>query len=202
MITVESQLADRRRTRVFFRTLPPDSGTADVVAGARYWDEEDQAREPVLRSILSQANLRAVAYPTLGHRDVLQVFLRSDGTDELAFACVLVSGARLRDMLEHSSPVVEGFALQVLPGEQLSMEGVRAGLQAWIERCFPGIVLPSITVERWTGPEGILYEVLELLLSRPYPPPELSQAGSGLEDASTELEPDPSIAQPPYEAAA
>jgi hypothetical protein len=202
MITMESQVADRRRTRVFFRTLPPDPGTADTVAGARYWDDEDQAREPVLRSIVSQANLRAVAYPTLGHRDVLQVFLRADGTDELTFACALVSGARLRDMLEHSSPIVEGFALQVLPGEQLSMEGVRAGLQAWIERCFADIVLPSITVERWTGPEGILYEVLELLLSWPCPTTALSQAAGGPEDASAELEPDPSLAQPPYEAAA
>jgi len=202
MIAVESQLADRRRARVFFRTLPPDPGVADTVAEARYWDDEDQAREPVLRSILSQANLRAVAYPTLGHRDVLQVFFKADVTDDLTFACVLVSGARLRDMLEHASPIVEGFALQVLPGEQLSMEGVRAGLQAWIERCFPDIVLPSMTVERWTGPEGILYEVLELLLTCPYPTTEFSQAAEGPEGASTEVQPDPRIAQPPYEAAA
>jgi len=202
MIAVESQLADRRRARVFFRTLPSEPGTAGTVASARYWDDEDQAREPVLRSILSQANLRAIAYPTLGHRDVLQVFFKTDGTDDLTFACVLVSGARLRDMLEHSSPIVEGFALQVLPGEQLSMEGVRAGLQAWIERCFPDVVLPSMTVERWTGPEGILYEVLELLLSGPPQIAELAQAAEGSEDASTELQPDPNIAQPPYEVAA
>src|SRR5512147_535823 len=121
MIIVESQGADGRRTRVFFRTLPPDPGVADTLAEARYWDDEDQAREPALRSMLSQANLRAVAYPTIGHRDVLQLFLRANGTDELTFACALVSGARLRDMLEHASPIVEGFALQVLPGEQLSM---------------------------------------------------------------------------------
>ncbi len=202
MITVESQLADRRRTRVFLRTLPPDPGVADTVAEARYWDDEDQAREPVLRSIVSQANLRAVAYPTIGHRDVLQVFLRANDTGELTFACTLVSGARLRDMLEHSSPIVEGFALQVLPGEQLSMEGVRAGLQAWIQRCFPDIVLPGMTVERWTGPEGILYEVLELLLSWSHPMRELAQAAESPEAASTEVQPDPSIAQPPYEAAA
>ena len=201
MIIVESQLAGRRSARVFFRTLPSDPGVADIAAGARYWDDDDQAREPVLRSILAQINLRAIAYPTAGHRDVLQVSLRSNHTEELTFACVLVSGARFRNMLEHSSPIVEGFALQVMPGEQLSMEGVRAGLHAWIERCFPDIVLPSLTVERWTGPEGILYEVLELLLS-PHPTGGLSQASVSLDDPSVELQPDPSIAQPPYEAAA
>lgn len=65
-----------------------------------------------------------------------------------------MSGTRLRDMLARSSTVVEGFALQVLQGEHLSMAGICAALHVWVERCFPDLVLPSITVERWTGPEG------------------------------------------------
>jgi hypothetical protein len=193
VITVESTVAGGRRARGFFRDLPLVEN-AEAAIAARYWDDEDQLREPVLRAALSRTPVRAIAYPTLGHRDVLQVFLKDD-QDHLVFACVLISGARLRDMLAQSSPIIEGFALQVLPGEHLSMEGVRAALQAWVERCFPHLVLPSITVERWTGPEGILHELLELLVSQPTPElpgPELP----------SEIEPDPEIAQPPYEIAA
>jgi hypothetical protein len=193
VITFESTLVDGRRARGFFRQLPRASD-AEAAITTRYWDEEDQEREPVLRAILSRPTVRAIAYPTLGHRDVLQVFLK-DSEDQPVFASVLVSGTRLRDMLAQSSPIIEGFTLQVLPGEHLSMEGVRAALQAWVERCFPRLVLPSITVERWTGPEGLLQELLELLISQPTPEiPNLEQP--------SEVEPDPDIAQPPYEIAA
>ncbi len=146
MIVVESQLADHRRARVFFGESPPDAQAADSAAAARYWDDEDQDREPALRRILAQTNVSAVAYPTEGHRDVLQVFFREHDRDGLVFACVLVSGARWRDMLARSSPLVEGFALQVLQGEHLSMEGIRAALHVWVERCFPDIVLPRLDV--------------------------------------------------------
>lgn len=199
MITFESQLPDERRARGFFRELP-DPNSANAIIAERYWDDDDQAREPALRRIVTRANVSAIAYPTLGHRDVLQVFLRdSDGAP--LFGCVLVSGARLRDMLAQSSPMVEGFALQVLPSEHLSIESIRAALQSWIERCFPNVVLPSLAVERWTGPEGILPELLELLLSQPAasaPFPTVVTDG----DASDELHPDPGLAQPPYELAA
>jgi hypothetical protein len=202
MIVVESQRAGQRRARVFFRELPRDLQTADSAVVARYWDDEDQDREPSLRRILAQTNVSAVAYPTSGHRDVLQVFLKDSDRDDLVFACVLVSGSRLRDMLARSAPIVEGFALQVLQGEHLSMEGIRAGLQVWVERCFPDIVLPSITVERWTGPEGILHELLEWLHAQPNPILEVSESFPSRDDAPAELEPDPGLAQPPYEAAA
>jgi hypothetical protein len=148
MIVVESQLAGRRRARAFFQELPVDSQAADTAVVTRYWDDEDQEREPALRRIVAQTNVSAVAYPTSGHRDVLQVFLKEHDRDDLLFACVLITGARLRDMLARSSPIVEGFGLQVLPGEHLSMEGIRSALQVWVERCFPDIVLPNITVER------------------------------------------------------
>jgi hypothetical protein len=198
MIIVESRLPNEHRARGFFRELA-DPRTASAIIAEQHWDDDDRAREPVLRRILAQANVSAVAYPTTGHRDVLQVFLR-DGDGSPVFACVLVSGARLRDMLAQSSPVVEGFALQVLPSEQLSVESMRAGLQSWIERCFPDLVLPSLVVERWTGPEGLLYELLELLLSRP--DPIMLTMISEDADQVDELRPDPGLAQPPYELAA
>ena len=196
MITFETRLANGHRARGFFRELPAPHA-AEVAIVERYWDEDDQARAPILRNLLSRTNVEAVAHPTLGHRDVLQVFLK-DG-EELVFACVLVSGARLREMLAQSSPVVEGFALQVLQSEHLSVESIRTALQSWIERCFPGLVLPSFTVERWTGPDGILLELLELLLSQP---DSLEASATVVADAPADLHPDPGIAQPPYEVAA
>jgi hypothetical protein len=154
MITFESKLANGHRARGFFRELP-EPEVAAVIIAERYWDDDDQARLPALQRILQQPNVSAIAYPTLGYRDVLQIFLRDSGGEPM-FACVLVSGARLRDMLAQSSPIVEGFALQVLPSEHLSVESVRAALQSWIERCLPDVVLPNLVVERWTGPEGII----------------------------------------------
>lgn len=200
MITVECLLDQERRARAFFRELPPSSRAAEATIAARYWDEDDQLREPVLRSILTDRTVRAVAYPTFGHRDVLQVFLKRNDND-FVLACVVVTGARLREMLAASSPIVEGFALQVMQGEQLSVEGVRAAVHAWIERCFPGVVLPSVTIELWTGPEGIPSELIELLHSQPPPIREASPA-TATADAPAELEPDPALAQPPYEIAA
>jgi hypothetical protein len=141
MITIETMLANERRARGFFRELPAPQ-IAQAVVAERYWDDDDQARAPSLQNILSRTNVSAIAYPTLAHRDVLQVFLRDEGDDDLVFACVLVSGARLRAMLAQSSPIVEGFALQVLPSEHLSVESIRAALQSWIERCFPELGYP------------------------------------------------------------
>jgi len=198
MITFESQLANQHRARGFFRELP-DPEAATAVIAEQYRDDDDQARELALRRILQRSNASAIAYPTLGHRDVLQVFLR-DSSGELVFACVLLSGARLREMLAQSSPIVEGFALQVLPSEHLSVESVRAALQSWIERCFPDLMLPSLTVERWTGPDGILQELLELLLAHPRAQPATLIVNDA--DESGELHPDPGLAQPPYELAA
>lgn len=199
MITVESQLEDGRRARAFFRELPPNIHTADAAIAAGYFDDDDRLREPLLRDILNARNVLAIAYPTHGHRDVLQVFLRSSD-DDLVLACVVVTGARLRNMLAGSLPVVEGFALQVMQGEQLSANGIRAALQAWIERCFPRLTLPSVLLELWTGPDGVSSELLELLYSRSLP---IANASAGFDaNAPTELEPDPGLAQPPYEVAA
>jgi hypothetical protein len=61
--------------------------------------------------------------------------------------------------------------------------------------------MPSLVVERWTGPEGILPELLELLLSQPAASAPLPTVITG-GDASEELHPDPGLAQPPYELAA
>ncbi|HET7501582.1 MAG TPA: hypothetical protein VFK02_11280 [Kofleriaceae bacterium] len=201
MISIECQRADRRRARVIFRGPPVDAVAAEDIAEARFWDDDDPEREPLLRRLLVQPNVSAIAYPTSGHRDVLQVFLR-EPEGGLVFACVMMSGARLRDLLTQSPFIVEGFSLQILQGEHLSMEGIRTALLVWVERCFPDVVQPSITIERWTGPEGILQELLEWLYAQPSLQLEVSNAIFRGDDASSELHPDPGLADPPLEAAA
>ena len=79
MIAVEMSVAGGRRARVFSRdanTLPVDVAT---VAEGAYWDDDDRARDPLLRATLEDRNVRVVAYPTIHRRDVLQVFLRCGG---------------------------------------------------------------------------------------------------------------------------
>lgn len=83
MITVETKLANGHCVRGFFRELPAPQ-IAEAMVMERYWDGDDQARAPILRSILARTNVSAIAHPTLGHRDVLQVFLRGEA-DDLVF---------------------------------------------------------------------------------------------------------------------
>ncbi|MBI4699725.1 MAG: hypothetical protein HY744_00935 [Deltaproteobacteria bacterium] len=97
-------------------------------------------------------------------------------------------------MVGESAWILEGFALQAAPGDRLTAEGVRAAVQAWVERVFPGEVLPGIALELWTGPQGVSHDLLELLLADTRL--ELREIGP------TEIEPDSALAQPAYEEAA
>lgn len=80
MIIVESQIADHRRARVFFRELPPDAQTADALATARYWDDEDQDREPVLQHILA----RPMSAPSHTRRKDTAMSFRSSSRTTIA----------------------------------------------------------------------------------------------------------------------
>jgi hypothetical protein len=110
MISIKCQRADRRRARVVFRGAPVDAVTTEDIAAARFWDDDDEKREPLLRRLLAQPNVRAIAYPTSGHRDVLQVYLPEPDQGGLVFACVMMSGARLRDLLKQSLRCRSGWS--------------------------------------------------------------------------------------------
>ncbi|HEX4419225.1 MAG TPA: hypothetical protein VH165_15040 [Kofleriaceae bacterium] len=101
--------------------------------------------------------------------------------------------ARLRETLREL-PFVEGFSHQVIQGDHLSVEGVRTAARVWIERCFPQ-ASTNLVVELWTGPDGISYEVLALILSSKT----VRVASPAFEGG---VEPDPNIVQPQYETAA
>ncbi len=202
MITgIEAETEDGRRARVFFTDLPTSQDAASTAVAARFWDDEtDIERSALLSQILRHQNVRALAFPTSGLPGTIQLFLRDEQTGRRIFACVLVTGERLRELLRVSSPLVEGFSLQVMPGERLSMQGIHAGCQAWVERCFPKLVLPDITVQHWTS-AGISEDLLKILLpdhKRMIPTDGMAENDG---DASIEIAP-AAIVQPPYEAAA
>lgn len=75
-----------------------------------------------------------MAYPTIGRRDALQVFLRDDA-GEFVYVFTLVSQMGLRDMLRLSPVIVEGFSLQVSQAERLTDDAAGAALDAWAQRC-------------------------------------------------------------------
>jgi len=201
MITVvESEMADGRRARVFFADLPTSPDAARTAVASQFWEDvADVDREMLLRRILGQRNVRATAFPTSGMPGTIQLFLKDEQSGRRIFACVLTTGERLRELLKQRSPLVEGFSLQVMQGERLSMEGIRTGARAWAERCFPGLVLPSITVQRWAAPTGISRDVLGILLSEHK---RVLMHSDAAEAPDKELEPDPTIAEPPCEVAA
>lgn len=179
--------------RVFFRDPPSDVSPLSLPnVQDEFWDEEDREREPSLREVVRQDVVRAVAYPTVGHPDVLQVFLSMPSSvDDLLFACTLISGERLHALVESQGYVVEGFALQVAPGMRLTLEGVRAAVQVWVERCFVDVAPPEVVVDLWTDADGIPEDMLRLLLA--------PTVGERVQSAPTEVKPDPDVADPPYE---
>lgn len=191
MIAIDVDVGGGRSAVVYVPTLER-IGESAALASAMYWDEEDLAREPLLRRLIDTPSLHAVVFPTLPQRDVLQVFLRGEGgEDDLLFACAMITLARLDELLR-DGPVVEGFTLQVARNRHLTLEAVRAAVIAWVERTFPDLPLPSITVEHWTGPAGLSRELLDVLLAG-----DGATASANALPAEVDL-PDPTVAQPPY----
>ena len=192
VLVIASEIpAGTRRARIWaadVRALPSGPPAGDDW----FWDDEDREREPLLRAALARPVVRAVAYPTVGAEDVLQVFLGHDG--ELIFACVVESEERLSADLAQRPTIVEGFSLQVAPLRRLTVDGVRAALQSWRERNFPDIGAPAFVLELWTDPRGIRRDLLDVLAA--LAPVTVSEPVPG------EIEPDPALADPPFEDAA
>ena len=157
-----------------------------------FWDDDDRAREPLLRAALAGPVVRAIAFPTIGVEDVMQVFL-DDGSD-LVFACVVESEERLSADLAQRSTIVEGFSLQVAPVRRLTVDGVRAELQSWRERNFADLSAAVFALELWTDRTGIRRDLLDVLASLAAP-----VVSESVPDG---VEPNPALADPPYEDAA
>lgn len=183
--------AGSRRARIWaldVRAMPATPPAGD----AWFWDDGDREREPLLRAAVGRPVVRAVAYPTMGAEDVLQVFLDHDG--ELVFATVVESEERLAHDLVGRATIVEGFSLQVAPMRRLTVDGVRAAMQAWRERNFPDAGAPAFVLELWTDPSGIRRDLLDVFGA-------LGPAAVS-EPVPEELDPDPAVADPAFEDAA
>ena len=120
-----------------------------------YCDDGDADREGVLRDLVARGTVEAVAFPTTGAPDVVQLFFVDAKARRRVFACVLITETRLHDDVTREPFVVEGFSLQVMQGRHLTIDAVRASSAAWIERCFPDLPVPAITVAFWSGDLGI-----------------------------------------------
>lgn len=153
MIAVDIE-ADGRRGRVFFGGARVDDAALETAVQG-YMDEDDTRRATALEEPLRAAPTAAVAYPTVAHPDVIQVYIVSPGRE--IYACSVITEQRLRTMLSDQPWVIEGFTLQVAPVEHMSVDALRTAVQAWHERNFPDVVPGRVLIDLWT-PSGVSIE--------------------------------------------
>jgi hypothetical protein len=155
MITYEA-IAEGRSGRVFARKPLPEQVVEDHFAASYFDDDEDRARDAVLRSILMSPNVVVATHRSLDPKDVIQAFFRHVGKEgpEKVFACAVVSKERLERMLKEAAVVVEGHSLQVAPTRMITNSSIRAAIQAWAERNYPDIRLPRFSLDPWRGAVG------------------------------------------------
>ncbi len=192
MIAVDVHAGDRRG-RVFFaredQALPSPKILADF-SHSYFEDDDDIERDKVLRKLLEQPIIHADVHPSVDPEDVKHVFFRgAPGTS--FFACVIISQNRLAEMLKCEPFVYENFVLQVSPLQAFSVDALRTAIEAWCERNYPGISLPSFVVAPWVDPDH--YALLRELIDQRH-----RQVRDGL---PSEVQPDVTVLEPAYEAA-
>lgn len=140
-------VVDGRRVTVFARPGAVAEDDLRIAAEADV-DDADRARAVLLRAVLRAGHVRGTVDPLLDPMDVMQVYLRADDGDDL-FACVLVPRAHVARMLGEAPVVIEGFSLEVAQGDLLTADGIRAAMEAWAQRNFPDVAVPTFEIEPW-----------------------------------------------------
>lgn len=187
MIAFDAE-AHGRRGRIFTRDgLQPSRESLDRIF-ADSFTNEDVNRVEDLHSALSRPVLFAVAHQGVDPGDVMHVYIRN--TEPAIFACVVVTTARLRQMLSEAPTVLENLDLQVAPTERLTVPAIEAAMQAWVERNFPRLPVPQLIVEPWVDPANT--ELVKWLVD--------VEPSQFLEPVTTE--PNMAVAEPPLESAA
>lgn len=163
MIATEVFVGERRG-RLFSREpLQSSEVTAEFLL-REYMDEEDQVREPALRELLRSPIVHVDIHPSVDPADVKQVFFRSSSAgQEPIFACAIVSGERLDQMVKETPIVYENFSLQVGPARHITMDGLTAAIEAWTERNYPDLALPIFLMAPWVDefPNDLLEEIIK-----------------------------------------
>lgn len=156
----------------------------DLATGDR--DESDTARERVLGTIVQRPRITGTVHEGVSPSDVLHVYL--DGAPAgRVFACVVVSEARLEQMLTEAPLVVEGLSLQVASTRWLTPDSVRAAMEAWASRNFGRV--PVFELRPWIDTESA-----EVLDAPAHPAVTF--------ELEVEHRPIATLAEPPYEEAA
>jgi hypothetical protein len=141
--------AKDRRGRIFVTDIKQVQPALIEALSARFIEEDDLEREPLLEELLRTTLIVAWVYPGIEPDDIAQVYLQPLGGGERLFACTVVPRTRLEQMLAETPAVIEGFSLQVVDTTRLSTEVVGAAISAWAERNYPAVPAPAISVEHW-----------------------------------------------------
>jgi hypothetical protein len=149
---VVSGEVDGRRARVFSRNPLVPTQSWEELARADT-DDDDLARLARIEPLLRTGRVSGMAHPGVDPPDVVHVFLGTAPSDR-TFACVIVSEPRLQQMLQESAVVVEGVSLEVAHARFLRPRALRAALEAWVERNFPGVPVPMLDVSPWMDPDA------------------------------------------------
>jgi hypothetical protein len=161
---------------------------------ANWSDEDDDERTALLRQLLTNSEkgvVRAWTHEGIDPDDAVHVYLQNVAGGPKLFCCVVISRERLEKMLLESDLVFEGFSLQVADVRHLTVDALRAAVEAWAERCFPDVPLCEFIIEPWCDGDSLALDLLSLETTEPISDP----AG-----AVESFEPDPAVAEPPYEA--
>lgn len=149
MNVLDAQLADGRKTRIFFNGGAQPQATQQQLE-AVFWapaapGDDPHARYAALYPLLKNSHtLTAIVSPQL------EVFLRG-GMTKRVFACALVAPSDVAQLVANA-PIVETLSMQVLPSDDINGETAAQAVRDWILRCFPAIV-PGIMVMHWATPE-------------------------------------------------
>lgn len=137
--------------RVFTRRLEAPDRT---LVEAAFDVDAEHSRLEMLREILRKPLVYAVAFPTVDHLDVLQVFLASEpNTPDGVFACVVITPSHMRSRLESEPVIVEGFDLQMAAVDEMDEATLRLAVSSWANRVSPDLAIARIEVIPWEQPD-------------------------------------------------
>ena len=92
-------------------------------------------------------------YPGETPPQELHIYLRaSEVSEEPIFACVLAPPAVVRELASRPPhAVMETASFQVMDGD-VTNAAVTAAVEAWVQRLWPAIRVPTLRLSPWPGP--------------------------------------------------
>ena len=134
--------------RTLLTTIQIDALEAHL--GRSFVDEDDKKRLSLIRRALGQRTITFEVYPGETSPVELHAYVRAPQvSDASIFACVLLSLAVVEQAISVSPHVVlETATVQVIEDEA-SPASIIAGLESWMRRMWPDLVVPKVTLNQW-----------------------------------------------------